>query len=63
MKDGEGVPDRSERPESFDLSYHLRTVQSMEVEGAATPVRMLDGPILLYLTRSSQCRKLTLSAP
>ena len=49
-----------------NLSHH-RTAQSMEmeveVEGATTPVRMFGGPILLYLTRGSQWRNQTLSAP
>ena len=35
----------------------------MEVEGTTMSMYMLSGPDLLDLTRSSQRRKMTLSAP
>ena len=48
VKDGEGVPDRSERLESFALVPLLSKRLSrwrVEVEGVTKPVRMLVGPI------------------
>ena len=45
LEDCEGV---LSGPSRSNLSHHLRTAQSMEVERAATPMRMLGGPILLY---------------
>ena len=47
-------------PSRSNLSHHLRSAQSMEVEGTTTSVRMLGGLILLDLTRGSQRRMCTL---
>src|SRR5258706_11509290 len=49
-------------PSRSNLSHHCQSAQSMEVEGTATPMRVLGGPISLDLTRSSERRKLALSA-
>ncbi len=47
--DGGGVPDQSERSDSFELVHHLRSAQSIEVKGTTTSMRMLGGLVLLDL--------------
>ena len=52
----ESLPITDYNGEPFEL---VSPVQSMEVEGTTTSMRMLGGPILLDLTRGSQRCKLT----